>query len=91
MSEANSFQVPASDIDGNCSMRLSIEPSAFGIANVFEKVDTAIGEAQCDLWTVAEMAEREKQISMLSEQLEQRQQVIDELEKKYEQVVQASA
>ena len=73
MSEANSFQVPASDIDGNCSMRLSIEPSAFGIANMFEKVDTAIGEAQCDLWTVAEMAERDKQIKLLSEQLEERQ------------------
>ena len=42
MSEANSFQVPASDIDGNCSMRLSIEPSAFGIANVFEKANTLI-------------------------------------------------
>ena len=40
---------------------------------MFEKVDTAIGEAQCDLWTVAEMAERDKQIKLLSEQLEERQ------------------
>ena len=47
-------------------------------------VETKQVESQCDLWTVAEMAAKEERIRLLSEQLEERNKLIDELERKHE-------
>ena len=50
-------------------------------------VEMRTSEAQCDLWTVAAMAQREARIKLLAEQLEERNKTIDELEKKFEAAV----
>lgn len=47
-------------------------------------------EVQCDLWSVAEMAQQKERIKLLSEQLEERNQVIDELERKHEAALKSS-
>ena len=41
-------------------------------------------ESQCDIWSVAEMASKDAKIKLLSDQLEERQKLIDDLEKKFE-------
>ncbi len=53
-------------------------------------VETKQIEAQCDLWTLADFAAKEERIMLLSEQLEERNQKIDELERKHEAALRGS-
>jgi len=41
-------------------------------------------EIQCDIWSAADITEKDEKVKILSEQLEERQKTIDELEKKFE-------
>ena len=73
LSNASSFLVPESEIiGGNQSLRLSIEPSAFGVGPPLPAVETEELEVQADIWTVADIAAKEERIKLLSEQLEAR-------------------
>ena len=72
MSNASSFLVPESElIGGNQSLRLSIEPSAFG-GGQLSPIETEEHEVQADIWTVKDIAEKDGRIKLLSEQLEAR-------------------
>ena len=47
-------------------------------------VETKQIESQCDILTVAELAAKEERITLLKEQLEERNKLVDELEKKHD-------
>ena len=50
----------------------------------FLSVETTSAAAQCDIWTVTELAQRDERIRLLNEQLEERNKIIDGLEKKFD-------
>lgn len=71
---------------GGNQNRMSVgAPSDLGQSLMpYLSVEMKASESQCDLWSVADMLQKEEKVKELSEQLEQRNLKIDELEKKFE-------
>lgn len=66
ISGASAFIVP----EGNCqdNMRMSVGPSDLGQSLLpYLSVEHLAAESQCDIWSVAEIAQKEERVRLLEE------------------------